>query len=95
MKPGPGNRGGMSVEAMLKDPNIILDQIKVSKEKFLVRSWEKSADTLVITKWDSPMSFGPRSMEERMRKPLTLANAVALAERYGVELLESVASLLA
>jgi putative ABC transport system permease protein len=38
-------------------------------------------DTLVITKWDSPMSFGPRSMEERMRKPLTLANAKAIAER--------------
>lgn len=38
-------------------------------------------DTLVITKWDSPMSFGPRSMEERMRKPLTLQNALAIRER--------------
>jgi hypothetical protein len=49
MKPGPGNRGGMKVEDMLKDPNIILNQIKLNKEKFLVRSWEKSADSLVIT----------------------------------------------
>ena len=40
---------GMSVEAMMKDPNIILNQIKLNKEKFLVRSWEKSADSLVIT----------------------------------------------
>jgi putative ABC transport system permease protein len=38
-------------------------------------------ETLVITKWDSPMSFGPRSNEERMRKPLTLENALALKER--------------
>jgi putative ABC transport system permease protein len=38
-------------------------------------------DNLIITKWDSPMSFGPRSLEERMRKPLTLANALALKER--------------
>ncbi|MFN0103394.1 MAG: ABC transporter permease [Bryobacteraceae bacterium] len=38
-------------------------------------------ENLVITKWDSPMSFGPRSMEERMRKPLTLENALALKER--------------
>ena len=38
-------------------------------------------ETLIITKWDSPMSFGPRSMEERMRKPLTLENAVAIRER--------------
>jgi hypothetical protein len=49
LTPGPGNRGGMSVEAMMKDPNIILNQIKLNKEKFLVRSWEKSADSLVIT----------------------------------------------
>ncbi|MBL8240210.1 MAG: ABC transporter permease [Bryobacterales bacterium] len=38
-------------------------------------------ETLVITKWDSPMSFGPRSMEERMRKPLTLENALAIRDR--------------
>lgn len=38
-------------------------------------------ETLVITKWDSPMSFGPRSAEERMRKPLTLENALALRDR--------------
>lgn len=49
MTPGPGNRSGMKVEDMLKDPNIILNQIKLNKEKFLVRSWEKSADSLVIT----------------------------------------------
>ncbi|HEU0122346.1 MAG TPA: ABC transporter permease [Bryobacteraceae bacterium] len=39
------------------------------------------AENLVVMKWDSPMSFGPRSQEERMRKPLTLANALALKER--------------
>ncbi|MBI2688407.1 MAG: ABC transporter permease [Acidobacteria bacterium] len=38
-------------------------------------------DNLIVTKWDSPMSFGPRSMEERMRRPLTLANAIALKDR--------------
>lgn len=38
-------------------------------------------ETLVVTKWDSPMSFGPRSAEERMRKPLTLENAMALKDR--------------
>ena len=39
------------------------------------------AETLVITKWDSPMSFGPRSMEERMRRPLTLENALTIRDR--------------
>jgi putative ABC transport system permease protein len=38
-------------------------------------------DNLIITKWDSPMSFGPRSPEERMRKHLTLEVANALKER--------------
>jgi putative ABC transport system permease protein len=38
-------------------------------------------ENLIITKWDSPMSFGPRSLEERMRKPLTLAAALSLKER--------------
>lgn len=38
------------------------------------------AENLVVTKWDSPMSFGPRSVEERMRKPLTLANVQAIRE---------------
>jgi len=49
MKPGPGSRTGMSEAEMKRDPNIILNQIKVSKEKLLVKSWEKSADTLVVT----------------------------------------------
>jgi len=31
MKPGPGNREGMKIEDMLKDPNIILNQVKISK----------------------------------------------------------------
>jgi len=38
-------------------------------------------ENLVITKWDSAMSFGGRSLEERMRKPLTHENALALRER--------------
>jgi len=38
-------------------------------------------ENLIITKWDSPMSFGPRSLAERMRKPLTLENAMALKKR--------------
>jgi len=49
MKAGPGSRTGMSVGDMLKDPNIILNQVKVNKEKFLVNSWEKSADTIIVT----------------------------------------------
>jgi hypothetical protein len=49
MKPGPGNREGMKVEDMLRDPRIILNQVKMSKERFLLRSWEKSADTIVLT----------------------------------------------
>ncbi len=49
MKPGPGRGSGMSVGEMMKDPNIILNQVKVSKEKFLVNSWEKSADTVIVT----------------------------------------------
>ncbi|MBI2688698.1 MAG: hypothetical protein HYX27_20545 [Acidobacteria bacterium] len=47
--PGPGNKEGMKIEDMMKDPNIILNQIKINKEKFLVNSWEKSADTIVVT----------------------------------------------
>jgi len=38
-------------------------------------------DNLVITKWDSPMSFGPRSADERMRKPLSYDTVLALKER--------------
>jgi putative ABC transport system permease protein len=38
-------------------------------------------DTLIVVKYDSIMSFGHRSHEERMRKPLTLENARALEER--------------
>jgi hypothetical protein len=49
MKPGPGSRSGTSMADMLRDPNIILNQVKVSKERFLVNSWEKSADTLTVT----------------------------------------------
>lgn len=49
MKPGAGNREGMKVEDMLRDPGIILNQVKVNKDKFLVHSWEKSADTVVVT----------------------------------------------
>jgi putative ABC transport system permease protein len=39
------------------------------------------AETLIVAKWDSPVSFGPRSAEERQRKPLTLENALAIRER--------------
>ena len=49
MKPGPGTREGMKVEDMLRDPGIILNQVKMSKDRFLLRSWEKSADTVVLT----------------------------------------------
>lgn len=49
MKPGPGNAKGMDIDAMIKNPNILLNQVKVNKEKFLLHSWEKSADTVVIT----------------------------------------------
>lgn len=38
-------------------------------------------DNLIITKWDSPMSFGPRSPDERMRKHLSLETVMALKER--------------
>ncbi len=49
MTPGPGNRPGMKIDEMLKNPNLILNQVKANKDKFLLRSWEKSADTIVIT----------------------------------------------
>jgi hypothetical protein len=49
MKPGPGNAKGLDIDAMLKNPNIIMNQVKVSKEQFLLHGWEKSADTVVIT----------------------------------------------
>ena len=39
------------------------------------------AENLIVTKWDSPLSFGGRSLEERIRKPLTYENAQAIAER--------------
>jgi putative ABC transport system permease protein len=38
-------------------------------------------ENLMVTKWDSPMSFGPRSADERNRKPLSLENALAIRER--------------
>ena len=38
-------------------------------------------ENLVITKFDSPMSFGQRSKEEWMRKPLSFEAAMALKER--------------
>jgi len=38
-------------------------------------------DNLIITKWDSPMSFGPRSPEERMRKHLSFETVMALKDR--------------
>ena len=38
-------------------------------------------NTLIVLKFSSPMSFGHRSNEERLRKPLTLENARAVAER--------------
>jgi putative ABC transport system permease protein len=39
-------------------------------------------NNLVVTKWDSLINgFGGRSLEERLRKPLTYENAVAIAER--------------
>ena len=49
MKPGPGNAKGMDINTMLKNPSIVLNQVKLNKEKFLLRSWEKSADSVVIT----------------------------------------------
>lgn len=45
----------------------------------IIRSF--GSENLVVTKWDSPMSFGGRSAEERNRKPLTLEQAIALRER--------------
>ena len=39
----------MDINEMLKNPNIILNQVKVSKEQFLLRSWEKSADSVMVT----------------------------------------------
>jgi putative ABC transport system permease protein len=38
-------------------------------------------NNLVVTKWDSLIGFGGRSLEERLRKPLTYENAVAIQER--------------
>jgi hypothetical protein len=49
MTPGPGNAKPLDIDGMLKNPNVLLNQVKVSKEQFLLRSWEKSADSVVIT----------------------------------------------
>lgn len=50
MKAGPGSRPeGMKIDEMLKDPSIILNQIKVSKENILLKSWEKSSDFVTVT----------------------------------------------
>lgn len=38
-------------------------------------------DTLIISKFDSPMGFNGRTNEERQRRPLTLENVYALRER--------------
>src|ERR1044071_4894116 len=39
------------------------------------------ANTLIVVKYNSPMGFGPRSPEERMRRPLTYDEATAVGER--------------
>ena len=39
------------------------------------------SENLVISKFDSPMSFGMRPAEERNRKPLSLENALAIKDR--------------
>lgn len=49
MKPGAGSRDGVKIDDMIKNPSIILSQVKVSKEAFLLRSWEKSSDKVVVT----------------------------------------------
>jgi len=49
MTPGPGGAKGMNIDEMLKNPNIILNQVKVNKEQIVLRSWEKSAETIVVT----------------------------------------------
>ncbi len=49
MTPGPGNREGMKIDDMIKNPNIILNQIKPNKDRFVLHGWEKSADTIVVT----------------------------------------------
>jgi hypothetical protein len=36
---------------------------------------------VLVTKWDSAVGFGGRSLEERLRKPLPCENAVATRER--------------
>jgi len=38
-------------------------------------------DTIIATKWQAGVRFGRRSREEQMRRPLTLENAAAIAER--------------
>ena len=39
------------------------------------------AENLIVAKWDSPLSFGNRPLEERNRKPMTYENALAIGER--------------
>ena len=45
----------------------------------IIRSF--GAETLIVVKFNSLMNFGPRTPEEWKRKPLTLSNAQAVAER--------------
>jgi hypothetical protein len=49
MHPGPGNKPGLSVDEMLKNPNVVLNQVKFSKEKALLKSFAKSQDSVLIS----------------------------------------------
>jgi hypothetical protein len=48
MKAGPNQTKGMNPEELLKNPRIILDQIKVSKEEARLKSYEKSSDFVEV-----------------------------------------------
>lgn len=50
MRPGPGEaQPGTGFGAIIKNPNAILSQIKVSKKSILLKGHEKSEDTLTVT----------------------------------------------
>lgn len=49
MKAGPGKSESLKVEEMIKNPQILLSQLKISKQDFLLKSYEKSSDSITIT----------------------------------------------
>lgn len=49
MKPGPGKSPGIKIDELINNPSAILSQVKLSKQKVLLKSWEKSSDEIIVS----------------------------------------------